>query len=73
MTLLDPNIKTISFSLLQKGDVFYMTRQEAIDNRSALTKTESVKNLKGIWTNAKDIRGVLQFVRYDSNVFVKKL
>lgn len=73
MTLLDPNIKTISFSLLQKGDVFYMTRQEAIDNRSALTKTESVKNLKGIWTNTKDIRGVLQFVRYDSNVFVKKL
>jgi hypothetical protein len=72
-TPLDQNIKTLNFSLLQKGDTFYQTRQDAIDGRAAFTKTESAKNFKGVWTNAKDAHGMSWFIRYDSNVFVKKV
>ena len=66
------NLKLIDFSLLQIGDKFFINRQEALNGKNEFAKIASTKNLRGMWVNSKNSRGLLEFVQYDSKVFIRK-
>jgi hypothetical protein len=69
--LLDANLKSIDFSILQPGDKFFMSRPEAVGGGRPYAKTATTKNVQGKWVNAKDSIGITLFVPYDTKVWLK--
>ena len=62
------NVKAIDFSVLPVGEKFFVFR-DATDEH---TKIVSVKDERGIWSNARNSIGFSCFIKYDARVWIKK-
>lgn len=66
------NFKTMEFSAVPVGAVFYSRRPTVGSDVGKLVKTESTKNEHGTWANAKYPHKISphMFIRYDAKVVV---
>lgn len=62
----------VEFSVLEPGHEFYSRKPRVGDFSELLTKTATVRNMKGGWTNAKSKAGFASYIPFDKKVFVQK-